>query len=288
MIYKDTFFSKKATINIDGKLIDVSEPKIMGIVNITPDSFYAGSRCTDEQAIINRVNQIIAEGATFVDVGAYSSRPGAENIDEKTEKDRLTSALKTIRKNFPEIIISLDTFRASIAEWAVNEFGIGIINDISGGNLDAEMFPTMARLKVPYILMHMRGTPANMQEQTNYVNVVKEIINELSQKIFKLREDGVNDIIIDPGFGFAKTIEQSYQVLRNLDMFKIFELPVLVGLSRKSMIYKFLNISPDEALNGTTALHTIALLKGVGILRVHDVKEACEVIKIVCNKYQKE
>ena len=278
---KDTFFSKKAGININGALIDISNPCVMGIVNITPDSFYPGSRFTETTAILKRVEQIINEGGKFIDIGAFSSRPGAAEVDESTEKERLREALTEIRKNFQDIVISLDTYRASVAEWAVNEFGVGIINDISGGTLDDRMFPTISRLKVPYILMHMRGMPENMQEHTQYANVVKDVIKELSTKVQKLKELSVNDIIIDPGFGFAKTIEQNYQLLNHFEMFQIFELPVLAGLSRKSLIYKVLHNTPADALTGTIVLNTVALLKGVNILRVHDVREAVETIEIV-------
>jgi dihydropteroate synthase len=283
MAVKDTFFSKKTNININGELIDLSEPCVMGIINVTPDSFYSGSRIADEGLIIKKVGQFLNEGAKFIDIGAYSSRPGSVEIDEKSEKERLRPVLIVIRKHFPNALLSIDTFRASIAEWAVREFGVGIINDISGGTLDARMFSTIAKLQVPYILMHMRGTPNTMQTLTEYKNVTKEVIGELSLRLYKLRELGVNDIIIDPGFGFAKTIEQNYELLKFLDMFQIFELPVMVGISRKSMVYKLLNNSPEEALNATTVLHTIALLKGADILRVHDVKEAVETIKIVAS-----
>jgi len=280
---KDTFFSRKATINVNGEIVDISSPCIMGIVNITPDSFYSGSRYTEIDNILKRVRQITNEGAKFIDIGAFSSRPGAQEIDEKTEKERLKLPLFEIRKKFPQAIISVDTYRSAIAEWTIGEFGVGLINDISGGTMDAKMFSTIARLRIPYILMHMRGKPENMQEHAKYNNVTKEIITELSLKVLKLRELSINDIIIDPGFGFAKTIPQNYQILNQLDIFRVFELPILVGLSRKSMIYKILNTSPADALNGTIVLNTIALLKGVNILRVHDVKEANEVIKLVSN-----
>ena len=281
MADKDTVFSKKQFINIKGTLIDVSKPSVMGIVNITPDSFYSGSRFIQIDDILNRVNQIISEGSNFIDIGAYSSRPGAENIDDKEEKNRLKPALDAISKQFPNVIISLDTFRSNIAEWAVNEFGVGIINDISGGSLDSNMFKTIGKLKTPYILMHMRGTPQDMKLHTNYANVAKEVITELSGKVNALNEIGVSDIIIDPGFGFAKTIEQNFELLQKLNAFQMFELPILVGLSRKSMIYKSLEVTPEDSLTGTIALNTIALLKGAQILRVHDVKEACQTIKLV-------
>jgi dihydropteroate synthase len=283
MTDKDTFFSAKALVNIHGELVDISSPSVMGIINITPDSFYKGSRFNDVKSIIERTNQIVAEGAKFADVGAYSSRPGAEDIDEETEKERLKPALSAIKKEFPNLIVSLDTFRSSVAEWAVGEYGIEIINDISGGSLDDKMYTTVAKLKTPYILMHMRGTPSNMNQMAHYNNITREVMTELSAKLVKLRENGVNDVIIDPGFGFARTIENSYQMLNALEAFHVFGLPLLIGVSRKAMVYKSLDITPDEALNGTTVLHTIALLKGVNILRVHDVKEAVETIKITGN-----
>jgi dihydropteroate synthase len=281
MAVKDTFFSKKSNININGELIDLSEPCVMGIINVTPDSFYSGSRFNEEGPIITRAKQILDEGATFIDIGAYSSRPGSVFVNEETEKQRLLPVLSVLRKHFPYTLLSVDTFRANIAEWAVGEFGIGIVNDISGGTLDEKMFSVIAQLQVPYVLMHFRGTPDTMQNLTEYRNVTKDVIGELSLKIYKLRELGVNDIIVDPGFGFAKTLEQNYEVLNFLDMFQIFELPLMVGISRKSLIYKLLGITPEEALNGSTALHTIALLKGADILRAHDVKEAVETIRIV-------
>lgn len=287
MTDKDTFFSAKALVNIHGELIDISSPSVMGIINITPDSFYKGSRFNDVKSIIERTNQIVAEGAKFADIGAYSSRPGAEDIDEETEKERLKPALSAIKKEFPNLIVSLDTFRSSVAEWAVGEYGIEIINDISGGSLDDKMYTTVAKLKTPYILMHMRGTPSNMNQMAHYNNITREVMTELSAKLVKLRENGVNDVIIDPGFGFAKTIENNYQMLNALEAFHVFGLPLLIGVSRKAMVYKSLDITPDEALNGTTVMHTIALLKGVNILRVHDVKEAVETIKITGNLNKK-
>ena len=281
MAAKDTVFSKKQFVNIHGTLIDVSKPSVMGIVNITPDSFYSQSRFQHIDDVLKRSEQILSEGGSFIDIGAYSSRPGAENIGEEEEKDRLKPVLETISKQFPKAIISLDTFRSAIVEWAVNTFGVGIINDISGGNLDSEMFKIVAKLKVPYILMHMRGTPQNMKLHSNYNNVVKEVITELSGKVNTLKEIGVNDIIIDPGFGFAKTIAQNFELLQKLNTFEMFELPILVGLSRKSMIYKSLEITPEESLTGTIALNAVALIKGTQILRVHDVKEAIQTIKLV-------
>jgi dihydropteroate synthase len=281
MNVKDTIFSKKRTLNIGGKLTELNEPKVMGILNVTPDSFYRKSRFTSEKEIIERVTQIISEKGWIVDIGAYSSRPNAENISDNKEKERLKFALSVIRKEFPEIILSLDTFRSSIAEWAVNEYEVNIINDISGGKLDGNMFNTIARLKVPYILMHIRGTPQTMQQNPFYTNAPQEVITELSIKLRELKNLGLTDIIIDPGFGFGKSIEHNYQILDKVDLFRMFDLPLLVGLSRKSMVYKLLEITPDEALNGTTTIQTIALLKGADILRVHDVKQAVECIKLM-------
>jgi dihydropteroate synthase len=281
MSLKDTFFSKKRFLNVKGKLVELTEPIVMGIINVTPDSFYSGSRFNCEKEIINKAQEILNEGGFIFDIGAYSSRPHAENISEDTEKERLALSLAAIKKEFPDAIISLDTFRSSIAEWAVSTYGVDIINDISGGSLDSKMFTVIAKLKIPYILMHMRGTPQNMQKMAVYKNTTKEVISELSVKLRELKDLGVNDIIIDPGFGFGKSIENNFEILNNLDMFQMFDLPLLVGISRKSMIYKTLNISPEEALNGTTVIHTIALLKDVDILRVHDVKQAVEAIKLI-------
>jgi dihydropteroate synthase len=281
MTHKDNFFSTKKTIQVKGRLIDISEPTVMGIINITPDSFYDASRVTGGQMVLNRVSQIVNEGGSFVDIGSYSSRPGAADVSEEEEKLRLAPVLKLVRGKYPNIIISVDTFRSEIASWAVNECGADIINDISAGEMDKNMFKTIAQLKVPYIIMHMRGTPQNMQANPEYKNAPKEVISELSEKVYALKNIGVNDIIIDPGFGFSKTIEHNYQILEKLEIFRIFELPLLVGVSRKSMIYKVLESTPEESLNGTSVLNTIALMKGANILRVHDVKEAVEAVKLV-------
>ncbi|MGC8803060.1 MAG: dihydropteroate synthase [Bacteroidales bacterium] len=267
-------------INIRGNLYDMSIPRVMGIINVTPDSFYSGSRYTDAAAIAGAVEEMIAEGADMIDIGAFSSRPGALTVSETEEKDRLGMALENIRQRFPDVILSLDTFRASIAEWAVKNYGVDLINDISGGRADKNMYDTIARLQVPYVMMHMRGTPADMQNRAKYQNVTQEVIYELSECLHHARYAGINDIIIDPGFGFAKTLEQNYELLASLDALKIMNVPILVGISRKSMIYKLLNIQPDGALNGTTALHMVALMKGATILRVHDVWAAKEAIKI--------
>ena len=268
-------------INANGKLMDLSEPQVMGILNVTPDSFYAGSRAETERDITQRIHQIVNEGASIIDIGAYSSRPNAQHISAEEEMSRLRTGLELIRKHYPEAIVSVDTFRADIARMCVEEYGVAIINDISAGNMDEQMFPTIARLGVPYIIMHMKGTPQNMQENPHYDHFLKEIFYYFSEKVQKLRDLGAKDIIIDPGFGFGKTIEHNYELMNHLEEFHLFELPILVGISRKSMIYKLLGITPEEALNGTTALNTIALTKGAHILRVHDVKEAVECVKIV-------
>ena len=268
-------------INVNGKLMDLSEPQVMGILNVTPDSFYAGSRAETERDITQRIHQIVNEGASIIDIGAYSSRPNAQHISAEEEMSRLRTGLELIRKHYPEAIVSVDTFRADIARMCVEEYGVAIINDISAGNMDEQMFPTIARLGVPYIIMHMKGTPQNMQENPHYDHFLKEIFYYFSEKVQKLRDLGAKDIIIDPGFGFGKTIEHNYELMNHLEEFHLFELPILVGISRKSMIYKLLGITPEEALNGTTALNTIALTKGAHILRVHDVKEAVETIRIV-------
>jgi len=277
---KDTFFSKKSTIRIRGKIIELSDPKIMGVLNVTPDSFYDGGRYTSEQLIVERVRRMITEGADFIDIGAFSSRPGVDFVSENDEVKRLKPALTAIRKHFPDSILSIDTFRSGIAKYAVENFNIDMINDIFAGNADDNMYHTVADLGIPYIIMHMKGTPQNMQKNPSYKNVTKEIFMFFSEKLTRIRHAGVNDIIIDPGFGFGKTIEHNYTILKQLDAFKIFELPIMVGLSRKSFIYKVLKTVPEESLNGTTVLNTIALVNGAGILRVHDVKEAKEAIKI--------
>ena len=268
-------------INVNGKLMDLSEPQVMGILNVTPDSFYAGSRGVTNGYILDRCQQILDEGASIIDIGAYSSRPNAQHISAEEEMSRLRTGLELIRKHHPEAIVSVDTFRADIARMCVEEYGVAIINDISAGNMDEQMFSTIARLGVPYIIMHMKGTPQNMQENPHYNHFLKEIFYYFSEKVQKLRDLGAKDIIIDPGFGFGKTIEHNYELMNHLEEFHLFELPILVGISRKSMIYRLLGITPEEALNGTTALNTIALTKGAHILRVHDVKEAVETIRIV-------
>jgi dihydropteroate synthase len=274
-------FTKKISINCKGQLIDFGKPIVMGILNITPDSFYDGGFYHHEDKILQRLNKMISEGAKIIDIGAYSSRPGAKHISEKEELNRLTPVLELTLKHFPGLIVSVDTFRSKIAQTVVNDFDVSIINDVSAGELDHKMFETISRLQVPYIIMHMKGTPKTMQQNTGYKNLIKEIIDYFTVKIASLKAMGVHDIIIDPGFGFSKTLEQNYQILKNLKDFQILELPILVGLSRKSMIYKQLDINPARALNGTSVLNTIALQNGADILRVHDVKEAAEVINLV-------
>ncbi|MBU2047226.1 MAG: dihydropteroate synthase [Bacteroidetes bacterium] len=280
MMAKDTFFQIKETLNIDGKIIDLTQPKVMGILNITPDSFFEGSRVNSEKEILKQAEKMIDEGTDFLDLGAYSSRPSADDISEKEEINRLIPCVKLISKEFPKAILSVDTFRANVAVQAI-ENGAHIINDISGGNLDNQMFETVAKLKVPYILMHMKGTPQTMKGLNQYENMMQEIFFYFSEKIAQLKALGVNDIILDPGFGFAKDIAQNYELLNHFDEFRMLGYPVLAGLSRKSMIWKKLNITPNDALNGTTILNTIALQNGASILRVHDVKEAKECIKIL-------
>jgi dihydropteroate synthase len=277
---KDTFFSKKYSLNCRGKLINLSTPKVMGVLNVTPDSFYDGGKFRTKREILKKTDQMIEEGAFIIDVGAYSSRPGADHISVDIEKQRLGFALAAIRTAFTEIIVSADTFRSQVANIAVRDYEVDIINDITAGKADENMFNTIAELNVPYVMMHIKGTPQNMQKNPTYDNVIEEIIKYFSEKVQAAKLAGVCDIIIDPGFGFGKTIEHNYQILSRLDDFKIFELPLLVGLSRKSMIYKPLETNPQGALNGTSVLNTIALMNGANILRVHDVKEAMEAIKL--------
>ena len=267
------------TINCKGNLIDLATPKVMGILNITPNSFYDGGNFQEESVVLNQVEKMLNEGATFIDIGAYSSKPNAEFVSEEEELQRILPILQQIIKQFPDIIVSIDTFRAEVAKQCVLN-GAALINDISAGLLDEKMLPTVAELQVPYIMMHMKGNPQTMQSLAQYDDIVKEMIYYFSERIFEARKLGINDLIVDPGFGFAKTLEQNYEVMQKLDIFKQLELPLLVGISRKSMIYKALGTSAQEALNGTTFLNVIALEKGANILRVHDVKEAVEGLKL--------
>lgn len=268
------------TINCKGKLIDLSTPKVMGILNVTPDSFYDGGKFNSDIEILNQVENMLSEGATFIDIGAYSSRPNAEHITEDEELKRLIPVLELLIKQFPEILISVDTFRSKIAKKSIG-VGACMINDISGGTLDQQMFKTIGKLKVPYVLMHIQGTPQTMQSNPSYENVTREVLKYFSEKVLALKSEKVNDIILDVGFGFGKTIEHNYELLKNLSHFKTFDLPILTGVSRKSMLYKLLNTSAKETLNATSIANTIALSNGTNILRVHDVKEAMESIRIV-------
>jgi len=267
------------TINCKGTLIDLSTPKVMGILNITPDSFYDGGRYKNDASILNQVETMLSEGASFIDVGAYSSRPGANYVSEVEELQRIIPIVELLINKFPSINLSIDTFRNNIAKESINA-GAAIINDISAGKLDPTMLKTVGKLGVPYVMMHMKGTPQTMQQDTDYNDLIKDIIHYFSERIAEARSYKINDIIIDPGFGFSKTLEQNYSLLNYLELLNMLEQPMLVGVSRKSMIYKLLDTTPKEALNGTTSLNTIALLKGANILRVHDVKEAMECIKL--------
>ncbi|MDE5759728.1 MAG: dihydropteroate synthase [Bacteroides sp.] len=268
-------------INVNGTLLDLSTPCVMGILNVTPDSFYAGSRMQTEVEIARRVEQIVTEGAGIIDIGAYSSRPNADNVSAREEMERVRTGLSVLRRVKPDAVVSVDTFRADVARMCVEEYGVAIINDIAAGEMDEEMFRTVAELNVPYIMMHMQGTPQDMQQHPHYDNLLKEVFQYFARKVQQLRDLGVKDIILDPGFGFGKTLEHNYELLNHLEEFRIFELPLLVGVSRKSMIYRLLGTTPQESLNGTTVIDTICLLKGADILRVHDVKEAVETIRIV-------
>lgn len=270
-------------MNVNGRLLELSTPCVMGILNVTPDSFYSGSRMQTEGEIEARVRQILEEGAAIIDVGAYSSRPNADHVSAEEEMNRLRLGLDVLRRTAPDAIVSVDTFRADVARMCVEEYGVAIINDIAAGEMDADMFSTVAELNVPYIMMHMQGTPQNMQQHPHYDNLLREVFLYFARKVQQLRDLGVKDIVLDPGFGFSfgKTLEHNYQLMAHLEEFRLFELPLLVGVSRKSMIYRLLDTTPQEALNGTTVLHTLALMKGADILRVHDVRQAVEAVKIV-------
>lgn len=280
--------AKPYSLNLRGRLTEITSPQVMGIVNVTPDSFYAQSRKQTAQEITEQVDRMLAEGADMIDLGAYSSRPGAADVSPKEEMDRLARALDLIREHHPEAIVSVDTFRARVAWECVERYGVDIINDISGGELDPEMFETAAGLNVPYILMHMKGTPQNMQEAPHYDHLMSEMLQYFAERIDRLRLLGLNDIILDPGFGFAKTLAHNYQLMKHLGELHTLGLPLLVGISRKSMIYRLLDSTPQEALNGTTVLNTLALTQGASILRVHDVKAAREAVKIVETCFQSE
>ncbi len=278
--FEDKGFPQKFTLRFQGSLYSLDQPKVMGVLNFSPDSFFEGSRiATDEKSVLKRVEKMLEEGADILDVGGYSSRPHAEHIPVEEEIRRVVPEIAAIKKNFGEVIISIDTFRAAVVQAAV-EMGAAMVNDISAGSLDESMLPTVAKLGVPYLAMHMRGNPQTMQEQTEYEDLIPDILNYFASKIEQFQKFGIKDILVDPGFGFAKTREQNFDLLRNLRSFRQLGFPVVVGVSRKSMIYKTLNLSPSEALNGTTALHMYALVQGAQILRVHDVKEAKETIQL--------
>lgn len=272
---------KPYSLNLKGRLVTIDRPWVMGIVNVTPDSFYSNSRVTDEQALVERVQAMMADGVDVIDVGACSTRPGSESVDDQGEMERLEWALAVIRRVAPDVILSVDTYRADVARRCVEQWGIDIINDISGGTLDEKMFQTVADLQVPYVMMHMRGTPETMSGLTDYDNVTAEVLNWMSRRIDELRQKGVQDVIVDPGFGFAKTVEQNYELLSRLEAFHSLEAPLLVGVSRKRMIYVPLDCDANQALNGTTVVNTIALMQGAHILRVHDVRAAAEAVKLV-------
>lgn len=273
---------QKTTLNFGGRLVGLQRPLVMGIVNLTPDSFFSGSRVGGEEALLQRITSMLKDGADILDLGAYSTRPGADFVSSEEERARLEPALRLLRDEYPEVLVSIDTFRSEVARWAVEEYGATMINDVSGGELDTEMFSTVAGLGVPYVLMHMRGTPETMQSLTHYDNLLVEVLDYFVERVFRLRELGAHDIVIDPGFGFAKTLEQNYELMTELPRLKqALELPLLVGISRKSMIYRLLGTNADESLNGTTVLNTYSLLNGADILRVHDVREAVETVRMV-------
>jgi dihydropteroate synthase len=277
---QNTAFSTNKTLNVRGSIVDLQTPKVMGILNITPDSFYSGSRLGGEQEILTRAEKMLKEGASFVDVGGYSSRPGAADITAEEEIQRVVPAIRALKKEFSALPVSVDTFRSSVATAAVLE-GASLVNDISGGSLDELMFSTVAGLGVPYVMMHMKGNPQTMMQQASYKDLLKEVIDYFHEKVHKAAQSGIKDIVIDPGFGFSKTREHNFELLHELNLLKIVNRPLLVGLSRKSMVWKSLNIQPEDALNGTTVLNTIAVIKGADILRVHDVKEAMQAIALV-------
>ena len=275
-----SLFSKNLSLNLGGKIMNLSTPRVMGIINATPDSFYDGSRVSEPTLALEKAREMIDQGADILDVGAVSSRPGSQEISETEELERLSPVLEAIREAFPDFPVSVDTWRAGVARTVRERFGIQLINDISAGSFDPDMFPTMAQLGIPYIIMHMQGTPANMQDDPAYENLVDDLLQFFAERVHKLSLLGLNDIVIDPGFGFVKTLEQNYKLLGQLDSFRILELPLMAGISRKSMIYKLLDSEPDDALNGTTAAHMALLLKGARLLRVHDVQAAVETVKI--------
>ena len=275
------FLKRKNTINLNGQILNLAQPIVMGILNVTPDSFFDGGKYKTEKKIVNRAEEILEQGGTVIDIGAISTKPGSEAISTKEEIDRLLPAVKAVRKNFPDAFISIDTYRSWVALKIIEDCGPCMVNDVSGGNFDAHMFDTIGKLGVPYILMHMQGTPLKMQENPEYGDIIRDISLFFTDRVKKLTKAGVKDVIIDPGFGFGKTLEHNYELLNRLDSFKVFQLPLLVGASRKSMIHKLLKTNPEESLNGTSVINTLALMGGADILRVHDVREAVEAVRIL-------
>lgn len=277
---KDTLFYKKRTIRCNSRILEINQPQVMGILNLTPDSFYDGGKFSTNKTIEAHVSQMLSDGADIIDIGGYSSRPGAKEITPEEEINRIDLTLNNIRDKFPDAVLSIDTFRSKVAAHAIEKYKVEIVNDISAGNIDPEILDVVAENNSTYIAMHMQGTPSNMQQEPKYTHVIKDIIEYFAQRIELLHSKNIKDIIIDPGFGFGKTIDHNYQLLAGLESFKLFEYPVLAGISRKSMIYKYLNTTPSEALAGSVALNMVALQKGAAFLRVHDVKEARETIDL--------
>jgi dihydropteroate synthase len=275
------FLKRKNTINLNGQILNLAQPVVMGILNVTPDSFFDGGKYKTEKKVVIRAEEILEQGGTVIDIGAISTQPGSEAISTKEEIDRLLPAVKAVKKNFPDAFISIDTYRSWVALKVIEDCGPCMVNDVSGGNFDAHMFDTIGKLGVPYILMHMQGTPLKMQENPEYKDIIREISLFFTDRVKKLTKAGVKDVIIDPGFGFGKTLEHNYELLNRLDSFKVFQLPLMIGASRKSMIYKLLKTNPEEALNGTSVINTLALMGGADILRVHDVREAVEAVRIL-------
>ena len=280
-----SLLSKNLSLNLGGTIMDLTTPRIMGILNTTPDSFYPESRVPGPGQAVERAGEMIRQGADILDIGAVSTRPGAHELSESEELERLIPVLEALRAHYPDFPMSVDTWRSGVARFVTDRFQIQLINDISAGRLDPEMFPVMARLGIPYVIMHMQGTPAGMQDNPVYNHVVDDVLRFFAERVYQLRKLGMNDIVIDPGFGFGKTLDQNYQLLKQLDLFRILELPILVGISRKSMIYRLLDCEPDQALNGTTAAHMAALMQGANLLRVHDVAAAKETVKIFMQIY---
>ena len=275
------FLKRKNSINLNGRLLDLSQPVVMGIINVTPDSFFDGGKYKTEKKVVKRAEEILEQGGAVIDIGAVSTKPGSEGISTKDEIERLLPAVKAVKKEFPNAFISIDTYRSWVALKIIEECGPCMVNDVSGGNFDDHMFDTIGKLGVPYVLMHMQGTPLKMQQNPEYSDIIRDISMFFTEQVKKLTKAGVKDVIIDPGFGFGKNLDHNYELLNRLDSFKVFQLPLMVGVSRKSMICKLLNIKPDDALNGTSVVNTLALMGGADILRVHDVSEAVEAVRIL-------